>query len=272
MIPLGAGDIPVTGAELAERVATTLGTMIQAKGNARPNVDCQMTSPEMLERLTIDLTGVESGAGRLQKPASFTQLGTAVLQNFSLGGNPVILHGAPVKLTTEGRHLPMSWNRDDHGNLWLTPSRQETEAGRPSGYMELAAEVSQVEAALRSAVAAMAETQGAKLKDLRLQLQSAGPRSLVIKADVAASKFMMTAKLQAIAEAAIDDNMNLRINQLDVTGDGAAGSMVANMLEDKLAGARGRQFALGEFMFAGAALEDVHLEVDNNVKLVAKFG
>lgn len=272
MIPLGAGEIPTSGAELSERVAETLGTMIQAKQGGNPRVQCEMVSPERLDRLTIDLTEIESGAARVQKPASFTRLGSVVLQDFSLGGDPVILHGAPVRLVTQGRHLPMSWARDDLGNLWLVPSQDETEAGRPSGSMEITAEVARLETALKAVIATMAETQGARLKDLRLQMQSAGPRSLVIKVDVAAVKFMMTAKLHALAEATLDEHMNLRLSQLDIKGDGATGSMVANMLADKLAAARGREIALGDFMFAGAALEEVDIEVDDNVRLVARFG
>ncbi len=272
MIPLGAGDIPTNGAEAAERVAAAIGTIINASGKVRPATKCEMVSPDTITSLNIDLTGVESAATRTERPSSLTTLGPVHLENLIVGGDPVPVYGAPVTLKISGNNLPMGWARDDRGNLWLVPADKRGAQGDASGSFELAAQIVQIEQAARKVVGQLAEANGAKLKDLSIRIESAGPRSLAVRADIAAAKFMMTAKVHAIAEVSLDDEMNLNIGNLEVSGDGAAGSMVANMLADKLTAFRGRRIALGQYMFAGAALEDVKLEVNDRVRITASFG
>lgn len=272
MISVGPGDIPVSGDELQNRISAVLERALPA-GGVRPKVVCQMQAPDRVESIDIDLTNVETAGTKVQRPTAFTELGAVEVASFSVAGDPTLVHGAPVTLKTEGSNIPMAWTRDDHGSLWLVPKRDSAgTAGTASGSVEIAAEVVQVERAVRTAVSALAEHQGAKLKDLQLKITPAGARGLAVRADVAASKFMMTAKLTITGEAAIDDNMNLRIGRLNVAGDGAAGTMVANMLADKVRQVEGRQFELGQFVFAGARLQDVDLKVDNHIRLSARFG
>ncbi len=272
MIPLGAGDIPGNGDEAAERVAVAIGSIIKSSGQVRPKVDCAMASPDKIRNLAVDLTSLESAESRTERPASLTQLGAVLVEEMTVGGDPIILHGAPVMLKISGKNLPMMWARDDRGNLWLIPSDERGAEGNASGNFELAAPIAQIELAARKIIGQLAEANGAKLKDLKIRVESAGPRSLAVRADIAAAKFMMTAKVHAIAEVSLDDEMNLNIGYLEVAGDGAAGTRVANMLGDKLAAFRGRQIALGQYMFAGAALEDVRLEVDDRIRVTARFG
>ncbi len=272
MIPLGAGDIPNNSAQLAERVEAAIALLVNKSGKVRPKVECEMSSPGQVQRLTIDLTELEAAASKTERPSSLTQLGAVVLEELKVGGNPVIIYGAPVTLKISGKSLPMVWSRDDRGNLWLVPADERGAEGNASGNFELAAPIAQIEQAARKVVGELAEANGAKLKDLRISVESAGPRSLAFRADIAAAKFMMIAKVHAIAEVALDDQMNLNIGNLAVEGDGAAGTMVANMLADKLTAFRGRQIALGQYMFAGAALEDVRLEVDDRIRVTARFG
>lgn len=272
MIPLGAGDIPTSSDDVATRVAAAIGSIINSSGRVRPEVDCVMSSPDRIQTLSVDLTSMESAESKTERPTSLTQLGGVVVDNMTVGGDPIVLHGAPVTLKISGKNLPMTWSRDDRGNLWLVPADERGGEGNASGDFMLAAPIAQIEQAARKIVGDLAVANGAKLKDLKIRVESAGPRSLAVRADIAAAKFMMTAKVQAVAEVSLDDNMNLNIGNLDVTGDGAAGTMVANMLADKLTAFRGRQIALGQYMFAGAALEDVRLEVDDRIRVTARFG
>ncbi len=272
MIPLGPGEIPVNGDELTARISAVLDRALEG-GGARPKVSCEMTSPDRIDLISIDISQVETAGTKMQRPTGFTQLGAAEVGKLSVKGDPTLLHGAPVVLRTEGTNVPMAWTRDDHGSLWLVPARTGAGAGGDaSGHVEVAAEIAQIERAAKVAIAAMAEQQGAKLKDLQLKITPAGARGLAIRADVSASKFMMTAKVALTAEATLDDNMNLRIARLNVAGDGAAGAMVANMLADKVRQFEGKQVDLGQFVFAGARLRDVDLQVDNRVRLTARFG
>lgn len=272
MIPLGAGDIPGSGSEAAERVATAIGFLINPSGQVRPKVECDMSSPEKITTLSLDLTGVESAASRANPPTSLTKLGDVNLQSLTVGGDPIIVYGAPVTLKISGNNLPMEWSKDSRGNLWLVPADERGIEGNASGEFYLTAPIAQIEQAARKIVGQLAEANGAKLKDLQIRVESAGPRSLALRAEIAAAKFMMTAKVHAVAEMSLDNEMNLHISNLDVKGDGAAGAMVANMLADKLTAFRGKRIALGQYMFAGAAIEDVRLEVDESIRVTARFG
>jgi len=270
MIPVGPGEIPTSGEELSSRVSTFLSEVITS--GQMPVITGTMTSPDKIESFTLDVSGAEVGDAKLARPSGFTRLGNVVVSSLDIKGDPALVFGAPVLISTRASHLPMSWSRDDRGNLWLVPSESASGQTSPEGALELAAEITQIERAARATIATLAEQNGAKLKDFNLRIESAGPRALAARVDVAASKFMMTAKLIIIAEAMLDDEMNLRIGQLEIKGDGAAGGMVANMIADKVRGFQGRVIPLGQFMFAGAALKDVKLTTDDRLRLTANFG
>lgn len=272
MIPLGTGDIPATGEALSQRVSDAITTLLQSQGSTSPRIQAEMESVENITNLTVDLSGTKSAATTARKPASLTKLGDVTLGKLSVGGNPVEVHGAPVQLDISVQNLPMEWSRDDHSDLWLVPADRPSTDGETTGSMEISCAVNAIEKALHRVATDLADSNGARLKDIRLRVESAGPRSLVVGADVAASKFMMTAKVRAIAEINLDDDMNLQIRSLDVTGDGAAGNMVANLFSDKIAQWRGREIPLAQYMFAGAVLEDVHFEVTDQIKIAARFG
>lgn len=274
MIPLGPGEIPSSTQEMTSRISSALGQITGAGPQAGPTVTAELDSPSQISNLTINITQKEAAAARAEKPASLTRLGEVRLENFQVVGDPALIHGAPVNVHVAAAHIPAVWSRDDRGNLWLVPQENSgnSEGAGASGNLEIAAKASDLEAALRVVVAGLADANGAKLKDLRLRVESAGERALVLAVDVAASKFMMTAKVRALAELSLDDNMNLHIRNVDLTGDGAAGAMVANLLADKIGQWRGRRIDLGQFVFAGAALRDVKLETGQQLRLSARFG
>lgn len=273
MIPLGAGEIPANGDEVARRISEAISRLLGTQAGRGPKVDCRMESPEVISDMRINLSGIEAAATRAERPAGLTVLGAANVEQFQVTGEPVMVYGAPVKLDINGQRIPMSWARDQSAAIWLVPS-DNPPAGiePPTGNIRISAVKAQLEQALKVVVAQLADKNGAKLKDLRLTLESAGPRAIAVGVDVAASKFMMTAKVRAIADARLDDLMNLTIGDVEVTGEGAAGQMVANMLSGTVKPWRGRQLNLGQYMFAGAALKDVQMQVGDELSLTAKFG
>lgn len=273
MIPFGTGDIPISPDEAARRVTDSITSLLRVS-KSQPSVSCEMSSPEQIKSLQIDLSNVDSSSARAEKPGSLLKIGNTVLQNFKVSGNPLVLYGALVQVNVNGSDIPATWSRDDSGAMWLVPSMDDNESAEKaaSGNVEISSRAAAVEAALRAAVGELAEANGARLKDLRLRLESAGPRGLLVAVDVAAVKFMMTAKVRALAEASLDDDMNLRIGNVEVSGDGAAGTMVANFLAGKAAQWRGREISLSQYMFAGAALRDVQMQVGEELRLSARFG
>jgi len=273
MIPFGPGEIPASSSEAAQRIENTIAAMIADKKGRRPEVQCELGNPGEINRLSVDISNLESAATEARKPGSFSRLGAGIMRNFAVVGHPLIIYGAPVDLQIQGQNMPVEWVRDDRGELWLMPS-QNGVAGEssPDGFAEISVPAARFEDAVRAALTAAAEANGARLKDMRLRIESAGPRSVVVAVDVAASKFMMTARLRAVADAALDQNMNLRVNNVEVTGDGAAGSMVANMIAGRLGEWRGRVIPLSQYMFAGAALRDVQIETGDTLRLRASFG
>lgn len=273
MIPFGTGDIPTNSTEAAQRLESAVRQITGAAGPTA-KIDCNMASPEEITLLSIDISNLDGARGRAKKPASLTRLGEVNLQEFNVIGRPALVYGAPANVEIHGTNIPSIWSRDDHGNLWLVPSKDASsdKATPASGKVELSGRAADLEAVVRTAVAEIADANGARLKDLQLRLESSGPRSLLIAVDVVAAKFMMNAKVRALAEASLDDEMNLRIGRVDLTGEGTAGSMVANFLKPKLFAWNGRQIALGQYMFAGAALRDVQLEVGEEIRFSARFG
>lgn len=274
MIPLGPGEIPTSSDELSNRVSAAIGLITGGGAPSGPTVHAQMASPSEIASLSINISNKEAAAARADKPASLTKLGDARLDKFEVEGDPALIYGAPVTVHISASNIPAAWSRDDRGGLWLVPQEAPGSEDQPgaAGDLVLAAKTSDLETALRAVISGLAEANGARLKDVRLRVESAGERAVVLAVDVAASKFMMTAKVRALAELSLDDNMNLRIGNVDLTGDGAAGSMVANLLADKIGQWRGRQIALGQFVFAGAALRDVKLETGQQLRLSARFG
>jgi len=270
MIPFGPGDIPASSEQATSRLSATLA---QLTGNRQIPVTVQMEAPDRISELTIDMTNIEGAGTKLERPQGFVTLGDVFLNHLKIDGHPTRLQGAPVDFLLEANRVPFSWARDSHGNIWLAPSQTAASStGEAHGQLEISAGRTDLENAIRAAATQAAEQQGAKLKDLKLDISSPGPRAITARIDVAASKFMMTARMNVFVDVAVDDALNLKVNSVDVKGDGAAGGMVASMLEPKLAQVRGKSVNLGQFMFAGARLTRLDLTAGDKIRLSAAFG
>lgn len=271
MIPLGPGDIPVNQSEIESRVASTLAKLI-GTGSA-PAVHAHAPSPDTIHALNVDLTGVEVAATRAVRPSGLVPLGNVAVASLKLIGTPAYIHGAPAEVSAESWNIPMQWMRDDRGDLWLTinDAANDTSAAF-GGNLRASIKTSDLEKAATVFLADLAQQNGARLKDLQLRVDVQDNSRIHISANIAASKFMMTARLQALAEATLDSNLDLKLENVSLSGDGGAGSMVANMLDSKVGEWRGKTFSLGQFVFAGASVKNITLRGGNELSISGEFG
>ena len=271
MIPLGQGEIPSSAEELQNRVQTALGQMIS--DGSRPAVTCAMSTPGNVEAISIDLTGTEVTDSKVSKPTGFTSLGATTLGQFALSGQPARIYGTPVNVKLQSRNMPMQWMIDDRANLWFTINHQQKESAVGfGGNLDISLETADLEKAVTAVVAELAQKNGAKLKSLQLRVTATDNSQINIQASVAASKFMMTARLQAVAHAVLAPNLDLTVRDIQLTGEDSAGAMVASMLAGKVGEFKGKTIPLGQYVFAGASIRNITIQGGDTLRVTGEFG
>lgn len=271
MIPAGTGDIPANSEQLAEAIHAGMQSVLQASAGD-VHVDCALESPANISHLGIRLAGVELAGAPLNAPKDVNVLGAARIGELTIDGAPVLVHGAAATLRVQVKHCPVNWARDAKGRTWLTLSADAGGEPAPSGEFSFETTMPALQQAVHELANDAATRAGAKLRDLKFRLTQTGERSLRLEADAAASKFMMTAQIAAIAEISLDDAMVLTINDLELHGRNSPGQMVVGTLGDQLVRRwKGQRIDLAQYAISGARLTGATLQLEPVVRITAQI-
>ena len=224
MLPLAGSELPISCEQLAEAIRGGL----QRSGVSPREIRVAGAFPACTD-VAIDLSG-GSVDRQLRLSTSGTPTGNVITaERVEIKAQPLHLEGTPLQLELQAMEAGLEFMKDAQGALLLTLARAA------QGTLMLEAQRSDLEATLKRYATEAAKKQGADIKSAKLEFQSKGPRTLNFRAEVTAKVFVMTAKVTVTGTAEVDDQLNLRLSDLQSSGDGMLGNMAGSFLRPRFA-------------------------------------
>ncbi len=261
MLPLAGSRLPSSPEELV----SSLQAGLRDAGIVSQETRARGEWPR-LDELSINLTGARvTRAFRLSAnaPASTSSVAITAL---SLTAEPIFFENTPLLFAMHAQAADCGFSENSDGHAVL--SLQGVGAG--SVFMEAA--VADLEVTLKNIAQEILSKQGAEVKAVKLTLTERNSRSLGIRAEITAKAFVMTARLTVSGEIDLDDQLNLRLRDLAVSGDGMIASLASGFLRPRFAELEKRVIPLAAQSFAGIALQDVRIQCGDALRIEARFG
>ncbi len=261
MLPLSAESTPNTPAELTEALRRGLKEL----GLEPQQLDVQGESLGQLTSLRVDISGNRlTREFRAPLPDSAGDTEVAIGQ-FDFLGSPVYFEGAPldIRLNASGAKAGMAFTG---GKGALVPKTAN------SGDLTVEATREALESFLNSIVVEAAKKQGFEVRKTHLEFTQEGPRAVSFRAEVTAKVFVMSASLALIGKLSIDDDLNARLSNLALDGDGMILKLAGGFLKPRLDSLEGRSYSLVALIPGNLKLRDVELTAGNSLRVHAKFG
>jgi hypothetical protein len=267
MFPLAGNEFPNSTDGLARAVAGVLEQsitfparrdLVVAQGGVFPNID----------KVCIDLSGGMVNLTKLPpRPKPTGQRQPAVtIGELDVIGQPIRIESSQVLLRLLGRGLTFDFARDAENRPLLVLARAK------DGQVDLKVEKRDLQALMLAAATQAAKEHGVTIQDLKLELTSAGPRAVAVRADVKARKMIMSGQLTIRGRADLSDQLVATLSELSCDGQGVVGVMAAAFLRERLKKLEGQPFSLMALSMGDVALRDLQLKINGAVEIAAKFG
>lgn len=201
------------------------------------------------------------------KPLPRTEAAPALtVAKFKVTGTPVEIEGIPATIHANFSGLGCGFGRAGEGPWQLVV--QSAGGGR----IELEAATRDIEQGVHRIVSELAGSQGATVKSTTLNLTSISPRSIKFEVSCTAKVFIATATLIVGGQLEIDEQLNARLSDLSVRGDGMIANMAQGLIQPRLAELNGRVIPLGDYVAAGLTVQDLRISTGEKVRLEATLG
>ena len=262
IIPLAGAAFPSSAEELRKQLDEA-GTELRLKVRS----EVEAANWPAIESLEIDVTGSEvDDASRFARPGRSSE-GSMQVQRFALKGKPISVQHMPLSLEVKGTDTLWNLARRPGGAPALVLER----AG--DGDIDVRVSRSDVEQLAQTLLSTQAGKHGVNITETRLSFVSRGPRSLSLRADVTAKMMLIKATLTVTGDLDLDDALQLRISNLELTGGGMVAGLARGFLQPHFDRLQARPIALAALEFGEVRLRDVSLAVaGEELQLHAKFG
>ena len=267
MFPLAGKDFPTGTEQLKRAVAGVLAEalsftdkreLVSAAGGAYPNI----------ERVRIDLSGGTVNLAKLPprpRPVGKRDPGVKIGE-LEVLGQPIRIEKSQMYLRLFGRNLTFDYARDAQARPLLVLAKAQ------DGQVDLKIDKRDLQALLLSAASQAAKEHGITIQDLKLDLTSTGPRSVIVRADVKAKKMVMSGQIAIRGRADLNDQLVATLSDLSCDGQGVVGTMAAAFLRERLKKLEGSAFSLMALSMGDVALRDLQLKINGAVEVNARFG
>jgi hypothetical protein len=266
MFPLAGESIPNSSDQLRTAIEDAIRQLfslpkkavVEVKGGKFPDI----------KELVIDLSGAKLratdpppkplGVGERQPGPSVEELGVT--------GHPILYEKTKLDLDLRATGLRFDFDRDKRGNPVLVLAEAE------EGEVEASIKRKDIETLLLNVANLAAKEHGITIKDLELDLRSAGPRSVSADVRVKAKKLMMSSVLNVSGSAHVDDKLNATLSDLKVSGEGLIGAAAATFLQKHIKAYEGKRIPLMAFSLGDVTLRDLEIELNGSLRVSAQFG
>jgi hypothetical protein len=282
VLPLGTAPRPTSAAELLGRLRPVLldalGPAVQGAERARLDADLEGAD---VARLDVDLTGVHVRVGGAPSDATTSSPTTAdvedvrsredaVLRRLRVDAHPLVVEDVPVDVVAEAEGLRFRWIEDSAGGLGVEGVEPD-DAAPLTGHVRVAAPRDAIVATARRLVATELQNLGLTLASLDVELESAGPRSVTLRAFARVRKGILSASVRATATAEVDAQMVLAVRDLELSSRNPVVAALLVAARGELAKVEGRQVDLVSDLPPGVRLADVRVDVGETLAVSARF-
>lgn len=264
MFPLCCDELPETAPELEAELNRGLRQFVSTASDPVRVTDLKYPQ---LEKVTVELVSAtlrieappRSDALAAAQPALTVQTVTTRAERLSVGPGKV-----DVELKAEDVAFHQGRGSDGKIVLLLKNAR--------AGTLNIAADQSEIETAIATVARSEAAKQGVAIEQVKLFLDSHGPRQLDGEVHLRARKLFFTAIIRIFAKVELDQELTARVSGLRCNGDGTIGSLACGFLAPHLEKMEGRTFPLSAFPLGDIRLRDVRFDVGERLRLTAEFG
>jgi hypothetical protein len=141
--------------------------------------------------------------------------------------------------------------------------------GSPEFYLDTT--LRDLEAALHAVAAAMAAEKGVEVKETHLALRSVDPQTVDFEVRCLVKAMLMSTSVTLSGRAKIDSDLQVRVAEIQLAGEGMMAGMAKSFIEPQLARVRGKSFPLANVKIPGLKIQTVALEIGDRVRLSARF-
>jgi hypothetical protein len=264
MFPLKAAIFPSSATDLAHLLNENLRRLFLV--DADPVSIREGTYPQ-LEELSISLDGARLRADPPRPPVIADKTSPALkVDQLALTASPLSLGPVAIHLSLSAREVQLGQGKDSNDQIVLTLE------GAAEGQIEISLTQSDLETLIAELAQNQASKQGVTIEGVQLKLHQKNPHSLAAEVRLRARKLFLSASIQVTGQLDLDDQLNLKISNLNCTGDGGMATVACGVLKPYLQKIDGREFPLMSLPLGEIRLRDVRLSVGDKLCVTAEFG
>ena len=264
MFPLRTNTFPSTAADLERLLNESLQQGFDARS---PPVAVRDRAYPQLESITVSLDGASLRPDSPRpSPLSGETEPALEINQFTLSASPLSLGPVALDLSMAGRNVHLRQGRDADGQIVLSLDRAA------EGKIEISLAHADLEALVLKLAQDQAEKQGITVDGVQLELRQKDARSLSVEVRLRARKLFLAASIQVTGQLELDDQLNLRIFDLNCRGDGGIANIACGILKPHLEKMDGREISLLTLPLGEVRLRDVQLAVGDRLSVTAEFG
>ncbi len=267
MFPLSGKSFPKSADELTSAIADALADVFTL-ADGQDVVTTAGGKFPAVKTVKVNLDGATVSATEPPpKPLAVGKREAGVtVEKLDVSAQPIRYENAQLNLKVSGNGLTFDFGRDEDKRPLLVL----TDADR--GKVEAKIDKADVQALLLAAATAGAKEQGVTIQDLRVDLESDGPRSVAAAVRIKAKKLMMSGTIHVTGRLDIDDDLNATLSNLTCKGEGMVGSVAAGMIGKHIQPYDGATVSLMAFSLGDVKLRDLKITVGEAVQVTAAFG
>jgi len=264
--PLATDDLPRTGGQLADSMNGGWKDVFTIH-DPEHAVDFEGGRYPVVDQMRVDLShAVVNPNHKLARIGDYAATTKSLaVEHFEMVAEPMVNHKSRINLEVTGTQvrLDLQHDRDGKPMLMLADAREGT----------VHFDVSHDD--LQKLVLAMSRYQaagtGITIRSTHLDLQSVGPRSLLIDLHLSTIVGFIPAGMRFTARVDVDDHMNARISNLDCQGDEALGPLIVTFIRPTINKYNNTTRPLISFPSGRLHLNDVQIQAGEHVEMTAKF-
>jgi hypothetical protein len=264
MLPLHTATFPSSASDLERLLNHSLQRIFSV--DADPVSIREASYPHLAEiRVSLDGARLRSNPPR---PASISGKISPALRvdRMSLSAFALSVGPATIDLSLSARTVNFVHGKDSDDQVVLSLENAA------DGKIEISTAQTDLEALITELARTQASKQSITIDGVQLKLRQEGAHSLAAEVHLRARKLFLSASIRVTGQLDLDDQLNLKISDLNCTGGGAIASLACGILTPYLQKIDGREFPPMSLPLGEVRLRDVRLAVDENLTITAEFG
>lgn len=257
IVPSSAIDLARLLNEGLQHIFVTESEPITVRERSFPNFDA----------ISISLDGARLRADPPRPPVIAGKISSALeIDQLTLSASPLSLGPAAVNLSFSAREVQLGQGKDSNDQIVLSLK------GVTYGNIEISTRQTDLEELIGKFAQNQANRQSITIDGVQLKLRQKSAHSLAAEVHLRARKLFLSASIRVTGQLDLDDQLNLKISDLNCTGDGGMATLACGILMPYLEKLDGREFRLMSLPLGGVRPRDVRLAVDENLIVTAEFG